>query len=58
MEEAEARIQSGYGLLSGFIERNGVVMRSNDSITTDGNYHFVNFVQPVVLTATSSTCFY
>ena len=43
VEKAEKKIRSGYGLLNGLIERNGVAMDSDDTITADGDYHFVNF---------------
>ncbi len=41
--KAEARIRSGYGLINGLIERNEEAMASDDIITADGDYHFVNF---------------
>ncbi len=40
---AEERIRVGYGLLNGFIRKNGEAMASSDIITADGDYHFVNF---------------
>lgn len=42
-EEARNEIRSGYRLDGGFLIKNGVAMRSNDPITADGDYHFVNF---------------
>lgn len=43
VEETESRIRSMYGLVNGGIIKNGIVMRSTDSITADGEYQFVNF---------------
>ena len=40
---AEKRIRSGYLFDGGFIQRNGVALDSNDLITSDGDYDFVNF---------------
>ncbi len=38
-----AAIRSMYGLNGGFIENGGAAMFPNNIITTDGDYHFVNF---------------
>ncbi len=43
VEEARNEIRSMYGLINGGITRNGIVMRSSDLITSDGEYDFVNF---------------
>lgn len=43
VEEVTNIIRSGRGLIYGEIQRNGVVMFPNDIITSEGDYHFVNF---------------
>ena len=43
VEEVINVIRSGRLLLGGEIQRNGQVMFPNDIITSDGDYHFVNF---------------
>ena len=43
VEKARNEIRSRYGLLNGGIDRNGEAMASDDIITADGDYRFVNF---------------
>jgi len=43
VEEVRNEIRSGYRLEGGFLTKNGVMMFSNDVITSDGDYHFVNY---------------
>ena len=42
VEQARNKIRSMYGLINGGIERNGEAMASNDTITSEGDYHFIN----------------
>eukprot|EP00981_Chlorochromonas_danica_P005540 scaffold1129_cov164-Ochromonas_danica.AAC.5 len=41
--QAEARIRSSRLLMGGEIEKDGAAMDTEDPITADGHYHFVNF---------------
>lgn len=43
VEAVTNAIHSGYGLLNGFIKRNGVAMFPDEIVTADGDYEFVNF---------------